>query len=201
MSKLMPPLVRSETVKRVVVIGSESTGKTTLAQNLAEHYGTVWSPEFVRLYLDEKPVPLDHTDIEPIARGQIELEDRMAREANRLLILDTDLISTRIYAEHYYGYCPEWIIEAAHDRRADLYLMTDIDVPWVADPQRDRPHLREEMHALFRDSLESRGIPYILIRGNWDERFRTAVNTIDRLLGESGEDGTRNESRVRGTEE
>ena len=92
-------------------------------------------PEFARVYVDEKTattgLPVDETDVEPIARGQIAAEDRGAAEARGLLVLDTDLVSTTVYARHYYGSCPAWIEQAARDRRADLYLLCDIDVPWI----------------------------------------------------------------------
>ena len=152
----------------VTVTGSECTGKTTLARDLARHFGTVWVPEFARDYLVEKTattgIPLDASDVEPIAGG--------------LVILDTDLVSTVVYAHHYYGACPEWIEQAARDRRADRYLLCDIDVPWIADPARDRPDLREHMHALFVDALDALGAGYVTIRGGWDERLATAVEAV-----------------------
>ena len=125
---------------RVVVTGSESTGKTTLAAELAAHYGTVWSPEFAREYLDRKGSALDDSDVEPIARGQVAGEDEAALRAGRLLVLDTDLVSTVVYARYYYGRCPEWIAELARKRVAQRYLLLCPDVPWVPDgAQRDRP--------------------------------------------------------------
>jgi len=160
---------------RVVVTGSESTGKSTLAQELAEHYGTVVSGEFVREYLDRRGGVLDASDVEPIARGQIAIED-----AHRGHIFDTDLISTVVYARHYYGHCPDWIVEAARARRAGLYLLLDVDVPWVPDAQRDRAHLRDEIHTLFVQTLEELGAGYVTIRGTWEERRRRAIEAIER---------------------
>lgn len=165
--------------RRVVVIGSESTGKTTLAGRLAERYGTVWVPEYARTWLDAKGAPLDASDVEPIARGQIAAEDEGARKARTLLVLDTSLLSTVVYAMHYYGACPDWIAHEAHVRRDGLYLLTDIDVPWVADPQRDRASRREEMHALFVEALESRGLPHVLVHGDWNERWRIACAAVE----------------------
>jgi NadR type nicotinamide-nucleotide adenylyltransferase len=172
----------SDGVVVVTVTGSECTGKTTLARDLAGRFGTVWVPEFARDYLVEKTatrtIPLDASDVEPIARGQIAAEDRGVAAARGLVILDTDLLSTTVYAHHYYGACPAWIEEAARDRRADLYLLCDIDVPWVPDQARDRPHRREHMHALFVQALEALGARYVTIRGGWDERFATAVAAV-----------------------
>ena len=173
-------------MKRVVVTGSECTGKTTLAGDLARQFGTVCVAEYAREYLDRKVattgLPLDERDVEPIARGQIAAEDRGAATAKRLLVLDTDLVSTTVYARHYYGACPAWIDQAARDRRGDLYLLCDIDVPWVADSVRDRPHHREHIHALFVEALDTLGAPYVLIRGSWAARLTTAVAAVSELL-------------------
>ena len=170
----------------ITVTGSECTGKTTLARDLARHFGTAWVPEFARDYLVEKTattgIPLDATDVEPIARGQIAAEDGGIAAANELVVLDTDLVSTTVYARHYYGACPAWIEQAARDRRADLYLLCDIDVPWVADPARDRPHMREHMHALFVQALDALGARYVTIRGGWDERLATAVEAVSNAV-------------------
>jgi NadR type nicotinamide-nucleotide adenylyltransferase len=173
-------------VKRVVVTGSESTGKTTLAADLARQFGTIWIPEFARTYADLKVAqtgtPLDASDVEPIARGQIAAEDRGLADARGLLVLDTDLVSTTVYARHYYGACPAWIEEAARARRADLYLLCTIDVPWVADPQRDRPHLRDHLHDLFAAAIVALGAPCVEISGSWTARVATAIVAVERLL-------------------
>ena len=174
-------------MKRVVLIGSESTGKTTLARRLAEHYGVEWVPEFVRGYVDQKQETLVFDDHAPIARGQIALEDeyrtRAAEIDAALLFQDTDLLSTAIYCAHYYGKCPVWITDAARARRPDLYLLLDIDIPWTADPQRDRGNMREEMHELFRKAVEDSGVPFVLVSGDERARFETAREAIDDLLG------------------
>lgn len=173
-------------MKRVVLIGSESTGKTTLAQRLAEHYHVTWVPEFVREYADRKGGTLEFSDHGPIARGQISLEDEYRTAAldrhDALLVQDTDLLSTAVYCEHYYGTCPGWIQDAAGQRRPDLYLLFDIDLPWTADPQRDRGHMRAEMHALFRDAVERSGAPYVIVSGGGEHRFTAARDAIDNLL-------------------
>jgi NadR type nicotinamide-nucleotide adenylyltransferase len=167
----------------VVVTGSESTGKTTLARDLAQHFGTIWVPEFARTYVDRQLAigeTLDVSDIEPIARGEIAAMDRAIPAATSLIVLDTDLVSTTVYARHYYGYCPAWIDEAARDRRGDLYLLCDIDVPWVPAPQRDRPHHRAEIHGLFVDALAALGANTVTIRGSWSERWDRAVDAVSR---------------------
>jgi NadR type nicotinamide-nucleotide adenylyltransferase len=175
--------VSQERLRRVTVTGSESTGKTWLAERLALHFGTVWSREFSREYALHKAVPLDASDVEPIARGQIRGEDDVLRGARGLAILDTDLVSTVVYAEHYYGRCPPWIEEAARERLAELYLLCDIDVPWMPDPARDRPHARREMHAAFTAQLERYHASYVVVRGTWEEREATAAAAIASHLG------------------
>jgi NadR type nicotinamide-nucleotide adenylyltransferase len=167
-------------VIRIVVTGSESTGKTELARTLAAHYRTAWAAEYVRDYMDAKGAPLDENDVEPIARGQMAREDDAVARAERLVILDTDLLSTVIYARHYYGAAPEWMARTADERRADLYLLLDIDVPWSPDAQRDRGDRRDEMHALFRDALHGRRI--VVISGTWEERRLRAIEAIDAFL-------------------
>lgn len=173
-------------MRRVVLIGSESTGKTTLAERLAQHYGVDWVPEFVRDYAAQKNGVLTFDDHGPIARGQIALEEeRRARAiacAAPLLLQDTDLLSTAVYCAHYYGNCPTWIADTARERRPDLYLLLDIDIPWQQDPQRDRGDLRSEMHALFLDAVRRSGVPYTLISGDRDSRFAMAQHAIDELL-------------------
>ena len=163
---------------RIAVTGSESTGKSELARALAAHYGTAWAAEYVRDYMDAKGTPLDASDVEPIARGQIAREDDAVARAQRLVILDTDLLSTVIYARHYYGSAPEWIERGAEERRGDLYLLLDVDVAWTPDAQRDRGDRRDEMHALFRDALKDA----VQISGNWEERLSRAIEAIDAFL-------------------
>ena len=174
-------------MKRVVLIGSESTGKTTLARRLAEHYDVEWVPEFVRGYAERKQGALTFDDHGPIARGQLALEDEFRRRASErdapLLLQDTDLLSTAVYCSHYYGKCPFWVAEAAQARRPDLYLLLDIDLPWTADAVRDRGHAREEVQALFRQAVEQSGAPFVVISGDSDARFNSARSAIDELLG------------------
>jgi NadR type nicotinamide-nucleotide adenylyltransferase len=167
-------------------MGSESTGKTTLARRLAEHYDVEWVPEFVRDYADRKRTPLAFDDHAPIAHGQLALEDEYrVRSAERdapLLLQDTDLLSTAVYCTHYYGRCPIWLSDAARARRPDLYLLLDIDLPWIPDPQRDRGHMREEMQSLFRQAVEQSGVRFVVIRGDAEARFAAARAAIDDLL-------------------
>jgi len=170
-------------MNRVVVTGSECTGKTTLAKALAEHYGTAWVPEYARQFVLEKGAEPDHTDVDAIARGQIDLEDTVAAGVSDLLIQDTDLLSTAVYSRHYYGDCPIWIEEAVSQRAPDLYLLAGIDVPWVSDgDQRDRGDRREEMQDLFRQALVSNEVEFVEIHGLIERRLIESIAAIDLLL-------------------
>ena len=167
---------------RIVLTGSESTGKTTLAMRLAAHYGAEYVPEFVREYAARRGGLIGMEDHDPIAYGQIALEDAHIARAPGVLVQDTDLLSTVVYCRHYWGHCPPWIVEQAHERRPDLYLLCEIDLPWVADGIRDRGHMREEMHELFRAAVGASGSAFVTIEGDSKERFAQAVAAIDSVL-------------------
>lgn len=167
---------------RVVLTGSECTGKTTLAQQLAEDFDTVWVPEYVRAFYDRKGAPLTYRDVEPIAQGVLRAEESKTAQANGAIILDTDILSTVIYSHHYYGDCPAWIEHESVRRAADLYLLLEIDVPWVPDHQRDRGDARLAMQALFRTELEKRRLPFVVVTGSWDDRRAQARAAIDELM-------------------
>jgi NadR type nicotinamide-nucleotide adenylyltransferase len=169
-------------VIRVVLTGSESTGKTTLAAELAQHYVAPLVPEFVRGFAEQRGGVIEFSDHGPIARGQIALEDEYIARGGDLLVQDTDLLSTVVYCRHYFGRCPPWIEEAAAARRPDLYLLCEIDVAWVADGVRDRGDRRDEMQALFRDEVHASGVPNIALRGNSASRLAAAVAAIDPVI-------------------
>jgi NadR type nicotinamide-nucleotide adenylyltransferase len=163
-----------DSLLRVALTGSECTGKTRLAVDLATRFETVWVPEAARLVAESKGAPLDESDVEPIARRHLEDARRAEPRARGLIFFDTDLISTVVYSRHYYGSCPAWIEEAARQRLADLYLLHHPDVPWIADSARDRGHVREKMHALFAEALIAFGAHVTDISGSWEERRRIA---------------------------
>lgn len=174
----------------ITVTGPESTGKTTLAAALARHLSTAWTSEFARAYAAggaaSPPRLLTAADVEPIARGQAAQQARAQRAARarglRALVQDTDLVSTVVYARHYYGSCPAWIVNAAGRARAALYLLCDVDVPWIPDGVRDRPDAREAIMALFRATLAELGCDVALVSGSWDERTARAVRAVNALL-------------------
>jgi NadR type nicotinamide-nucleotide adenylyltransferase len=184
MEALTDPRARAGRLIRVVLTGSESTGKTSLAAALARHYATVVVPEFVRAFAEQKGSAISFSDHGPIARGQMALEDEhfeSARGVQRLVFLDTDLLSTVVYCNHYFGRCPQWIEDAARARRPDLYLLCETDVPWIPDGVRDRGDRRDEMQALFREAVIASGSEYVSIRGAPTERIERATRAIDAL--------------------
>ena len=164
-------------MRKVVLTGSESSGKTTLALALGAHFEAPVSVEFVREFA-AKQGTIAFSDHGPIARGQMAAEDEAIARAKDLVILDTDLVSTVVYCEHYFGRAPEWIAEEARRRAGDLYLLTKPDIPWVADGIRDRGERREEMHAVFRDKLRSMELRYVEIGGDRAERLLSAIQAI-----------------------
>lgn len=167
---------------RVCVTGPESTGKTTLASRLADAWHTVWVPEASRVYAERKAIPLTADDVAPIAREHVEMAEDAEHLATRLLVLDTDLLSTVIYSRHYYGGVPRQVEVLERGRRADLYLLCDVDVPWVPDGIRDRPVNRKEMLELFRAALDARGLRWTMIRGSWHDRWRQALEGVEALV-------------------
>lgn len=170
-------------IPRICLTGPECTGKSLLAERLAAEFGTVWVPEFARDYVLRVSRQLTAADVEPIASGQMELEDRIAPRANRVLLLDTDLISTVVYARYYYGRCPAWIERAAAIRRAQHYLLLDIDVPFVLDPARDSAAARVELYTRFAAALEEFAVPHTVVAGDdWAARTQAARAEIARLL-------------------
>lgn len=163
--------------RRIVVTGSESTGKTTLARQLAERLGAPWVPEFAREYALRKGSELLESDVEPIARGQLAAESRALLLAPPVVVLDTDLLSTAVYAEHYYGWCPEWVRQAAR-RRSGLYLLLDIDVPFVPDPTRGPAGRRGELHDRFVRALAEAKVAHVVIAGSWEARLERALGLV-----------------------
>lgn len=171
---------------KVVLFGPESTGKSTLAVQLAKHYHTVFVPEYSRTYAEEKlrfGKKLTVNDVLPIAEGQMWLENELTPIANKVLICDTDLLETKVYSESYYdGICHPVLEKYAIQNSYDLYFLTYIDIPWEADDLRDRPHDREAMFKAFENALKTYDKPYILLKGSIEQRFKLAVDHIDELI-------------------
>ena len=155
---------------KVVLYGPESTGKTTLAKQLATHYNTFWVPEYMREFLqkkwDSEKKLVEKEDLIPIAKGQLRLENELSEKVNDLLICDTNLLELKVYSEYYYdGFCPPEIKNEATKNNYSIYLLTYVDTPWEADDLRDRPENREEMFRIFEAELKKQGFPPVKIKG------------------------------------
>ena len=172
---------------KAVLFGPESTGKSTLAERLAQHFDTIWVKEYMREYLqrkwDLKKAVCEPHDLMVIAGGQIKLENELSPLSNKILFCDTDLLQLKVYSEAYYnGYCNPLLHKHALKNWYDLYFLTNIDTPWVPDDLRDKPHDREGMFRRFHHSLIKSNRPFVILQGDENERFEKAVNTINELL-------------------
>jgi len=165
--------------RRIVLTGPESTGKTSLARELAGHLGVAWVPEFSRSYAELRRGLLTAADVEPIARGQLAAEEA-AMAGPGPIVLDTDLVSTAVYARHYYGESPAWIEAVIRRYPPSLYLLCQVDLPWVADAIRDRPADREAMEEVFRATLQNLGLEPVSIAGLGPDRLARVIEAVTR---------------------
>ena len=166
--------------KRIVVIGPESTGKTTICQKLAGHYNTQWLPEYARTYIESLNRPYTQDDILHIAKKQVELEEELAK-SNNVLFIDTDLIITKVWLLHVFKVCPEWIEEAINNAPRTLYLLCYPDLPWEFDPVRENPELREFFFEWYKKEIEALNIPYFIVRGEGEERVKNCIEEIENI--------------------
>lgn len=170
---------------RIALYGPESTGKTTLAKQLATHFESSWIPEFAREYLQEKwdrsQKICEPKDLLPIAIGQMKLENQALSLDANYLFADTNLMCTKVFSEIYYGFCDPVLDKAARKHKYDLFFLTDIDVPFEKDDLRDKPDEREMLLQKFEEALIENKKPYILLSGNQEERFEKAVAILNDL--------------------
>lgn len=171
-------------MKQIVIIGPESTGKSTLAEQLAAYYKTVWCPEFAREYLREEGKDYSYEDLLNIAHGQITLEETMKAQAtNGYYIIDTDMYVMKVWCEVAFNNCHTWILKQIAARKYDLHLLCDTDLPWVPDGLREYPDLkmRQRLFKMYKDLLINDGGKWAIISGNPDERLQTTISIIDTL--------------------
>lgn len=173
----------TKSIKKVVIIGPESTGKSTLASFLAEYYNTSWVPEYAREYIDRLDRPYIECDLKDIAKGQLIAEDREEKYAKNLMICDTNLLVIKVWSEHKFGTCYEEIIDQVKNMPYDLYLLTNPDVPWTEDPQRESPHMRQFFYDIYLEEIIKSGVPFVEITGEeFYYRKLMAISAIDRML-------------------
>jgi len=173
-------------MRQIVVIGPESTGKSTLCDQLAQHYKTAWCPEFAREYLKEKGGKYSFEDLLNIAHGQLELEDTMLTQAkNNFYFIDTDMYVMKVWCEVVFEQCHTWILKQIAQRQYDLYLLCDTDLPWVRDDLREYPDLefRRKLFKMYKDLLINQKTKWAEISGTDTQRLQMAVSIIDTVFG------------------
>jgi NadR type nicotinamide-nucleotide adenylyltransferase len=198
-------------LKKIVIIGPESTGKSTLCKQLAEHYNTLWCPEFAREYLLKHGMNYSFDDLLTIAKEQIVLEDKYAEEVgktgrpddektvagdstnssgladpltSRLLFIDTDMYVMKVWCEFVFDNCHRFILDQIVERTYDLYLLCNIDLPWVKDELREYPDLesRQRLHFIYKDIMINQPVPWVDISGGYEERLQAAITAVDAII-------------------
>ena len=170
--------------QKIVILGPESTGKSTLCEALAKHYNTQWCPEYARQYLNENGTHYTYDNLLTIAEGQIQQEDNYVQKADELLIIDTDMYVMKVWCEYVFNNCHPFILEQINKRQYDLYLLCDIDLPWTKDEMREYPDEgpRQELFMIYKDILLNQNTPWAIVSGIGDQRTKNAVAQIDLLI-------------------
>ena len=179
-------------IKRIVVLGPESTGKSTLCSQLAGHFNTAWAKEYAREYLLTNGTDYTFENLLDVAKGQLALEDNAAKmldattadNKNELLFIDTDMYVLKVWCEFVFGKCHHWILNQIVKRKYNLYLLCDIDLPWVKDELREYPDLqtREKLFHHYKDIMVNQPVPWVIINGNYQERLPRAIDAVNRIL-------------------
>jgi NadR type nicotinamide-nucleotide adenylyltransferase len=167
---------------KIAIVGPESTGKSTMSAYLAEHYQTVWVPEYARGYcekLTEQPTWQDEINM---FYGQIVLEKEYLPKANKILICDTTFITVKIWSDYTFGRSPQEVLDELPKHPYDLYLLLNIDLPWEEDPLRDFPHMREHFMEVWYKELQAVNANYVLISGTGQNRYDSAAEAINKFL-------------------
>lgn len=169
---------------KIVIIGPESTGKSTLTQALASYFNEPWVKEYAREYIDQLDRPYEYGDLLAIAQGQIALEEEMATKVNNFLFCDTDLHVLKIWSQHKFGKTHLWTLEQIRKRKYDLYLITDIDIAWEDDAQREHPdpEMRKYFMEMYIKTISETTVPYIILQGNNENRLKSSIDLIKYLF-------------------
>lgn len=172
-----------EGLKKIAVLGAESTGKTTLARSLALRFQTVWVPEHAREYMNMHSGEYSVADVEQIAREQLAQEKRLEASANQFLFVDTELIVAKVWTLDVFGNCPDWISEEIGSHQYDLYLLTANDLPWVPDPVRVNAQRRDYFFNWYKRELDSHNLPYEIVTGRYEARLLSAITSLRKHFG------------------
>jgi len=170
-------------IQKIAIVGPESTGKSTMSAWLADHYNTIWVPEYARGYCEKLTAPPTWQDEINMFNGQVALEQEMIGDARSgLLICDTTFITVKIWSDHIFGSSPKEVTDALAKHHYHLYLLLDIDMPWQDDPLRDFPTLREHFMEVWHRELKAINANYVVIGGTGQQRYDSAVAAIDGYL-------------------
>ena len=169
-------------IKRIAIVGPESTGKSQLAQQLAAQYETVWVEEFARYYVENLDRPYTEEDLQVIAAGQLTEEDKAAQNANSLLFCDTNLIVVKVWSEYKYQRCHPWILNNMQLDKYALHLLTAPDIGWEPDPLREHPDKREELFEIYERELDEANVSYRVVYGHDELRMKVAMNYVEEML-------------------
>lgn len=177
-------------IKKVVIIGPESTGKSTLAEKLAAHYKTTWIKEYAREYLLKNGTDYSFENLLDVAKGQIANEESGVRSSefgtpnSELVFLDTDMYVMKVWCEFVFDKCHHWIMNRIVERKYDLYLLCNVDLPWVKDELREYPDLvnRQKLYHHYKDIMINQSVPWVDISGGYQERLEKAINAVDSII-------------------
>lgn len=173
--------------KKIVVLGPESTGKSTLCEQLAAHFGTLWVKEYAREYLLTNGTHYTYENLTEIAKGQIDGEDagvKTAIENNwSPIFIDTDMYVMKVWSEFVFNKCDAWILNTITTRKYDLYLLCNIDLPWVKDELREYPDLdtRKKLYDYYKDIMVNQSVPWIDVSGNYEERLKKSIEAVNKI--------------------
>ncbi len=175
-------------IKKIVIIGPESTGKSTLCEQLAAHYKTEWVKEYAREYLLANGTDYSFENLLDVAKGQISSEEKACHELStknyELSFIDTDMYVMKVWCEFVFEKCHHWILNRIVERKYDLYLLCNVDLPWVKDELREYPDLenRLKLYHHYKDIMINQKVPWVDISGDYEERLQKAVEAVDKIL-------------------
>jgi NadR type nicotinamide-nucleotide adenylyltransferase len=175
-------------MKKIVIIGPESTGKSTLCEQLARHFNTQWVPEYAREYLQHHGMNYTFDDLLTIAKGQLTLEEKITADPQfsnaSFLFIDTDMYVMKVWCEFVFDQCHTWILDQIAQRKYDLYLLCNIDLPWANDPLREYPDLdpRQKLYHIYKDLMINQEVPWVDISGDFEQRLQTAMDAVNKLV-------------------
>ena len=193
-------------LRKIVAIGPESTGKSALCKQLAHHYKTLWVPEFAREYLEKNGIDYSYENLLTIAHAQISLEERYEKailngqssianqvdspftihysSSSPMLFIDTDMYVMKVWCEFVFGKCANWILNEIATRQYDLYLLCNVDLPWIIDNLREYPdfEIRNKLYRYYKDMMINQAIQWVEIKGDYDQRLKKAIESIDSLI-------------------